>query len=296
MTTSNGKAMKVKTLAWFRDVIRDPKFVETHLQRSKPGLIIQNRVRPCSACFLEFKENGDFEFTNMNLGYPGEFLSSCKGVAVFSGPCIRFIYVANPIIMVVVQAPTLLCDCLGRGRPFTTYSAGFGYGIHVLKDVHLGKWELYHKVFLSPSDWGEKWLIVEFIACIDQELIFSKRFCDVPEKYHTYNLRTRRLRSLGSRVTQHEVVLNAAWDVSILVASENALPCYDREGYNKMLENAKPQNDPDDRHLSAFTYLRLSPVLMETHVLCEVRKICQKDTWYNITFSFLIYSIILRKS
>jgi len=31
------------------------------------------------------------------------------------------------------------------------------------------------------------------------------------------------------------------------------------------LENAKPRNDPDGRHLSAFTYLRLSPVLMESH-------------------------------
>lgn len=58
-------------------------------------------------------------------------------------------------------------------------------------------------------------------------------------------------------------MLNAAWDVSIPVASENALPCYDREGYNKILENAKHFNDPDGRHLSAFTYLRLSPDLME---------------------------------
>ncbi|KAI3873408.1 hypothetical protein MKW98_008060 [Papaver atlanticum] len=58
-------------------------------------------------------------------------------------------------------------------------------------------------------------------------------------------------------------VLNAAWDASIPVASENALVCYDREGYNKILENAKPLNDPDGRHLVAFTYLRLSSYLME---------------------------------
>lgn len=57
-------------------------------------------------------------------------------------------------------------------------------------------------------------------------------------------------------------VLNAAWDVCIPVASENALACYDRDGYNKILENAKPRNDPDGKHLSAFTYLRLSPELM----------------------------------
>ncbi|KAL6494028.1 Leucine-rich repeat receptor-like serine/threonine-protein kinase bam2 [Orobanche gracilis] len=64
-------------------------------------------------------------------------------------------------------------------------------------------------------------------------------------------------------------VLNAAWDVGIPVASENALPCYDREGYNKILENAKPFNDPDGRHLSAFTYLRLSPHLMEDRSFME---------------------------
>ncbi|KAF5954716.1 hypothetical protein HYC85_007572 [Camellia sinensis] len=71
-------------------------------------------------------------------------------------------------------------------------------------------------------------------------------------------------------------VLNAAWDVSIPVASENALPCYDREGYNKILENAKPLNDPDGRHLSAFTYLRLSPVLMENHNFMEFERFVKK--------------------
>lgn len=71
-------------------------------------------------------------------------------------------------------------------------------------------------------------------------------------------------------------VLNAAWDVNILVASENALPCYDREGYNKILENAKPLNDPDGRHLSAFTYLRLSPVLMESHNFKEFERFVKR--------------------
>lgn len=58
-------------------------------------------------------------------------------------------------------------------------------------------------------------------------------------------------------------VLNASWDVSTTVASENAFPCYDRDSYNKLLEKVKPLNDPDGRHMSSFTYLRLSPVLME---------------------------------
>ncbi|KAL5727470.1 beta-amylase [Ranunculus cassubicifolius] len=71
-------------------------------------------------------------------------------------------------------------------------------------------------------------------------------------------------------------VLNAAWDVCIPVASENALPCHDREGYNKILENAKPMNDPDGRHLSAFTYLRLSPILMETHNFMEFERFVKR--------------------
>ncbi|KAH7866264.1 hypothetical protein Vadar_017839 [Vaccinium darrowii] len=60
-------------------------------------------------------------------------------------------------------------------------------------------------------------------------------------------------------------VLNATWDVSVPVASENAFPCYDREGYDKIkiLDCAKPYNDPEGRHLSGFTYLRLSLTFME---------------------------------
>jgi len=38
--------------------------------------------------------------------------------------------------------------------------------------------------------------------------------------------------------------------------------CY-RDGFNKTLENAKPLNDPDGRHLQGFTYLRLGKVLFE---------------------------------
>lgn len=71
-------------------------------------------------------------------------------------------------------------------------------------------------------------------------------------------------------------MLNDAWDVNIPVASENALPCHDREGYNKILENAKPLNDPDGRHLSAFTYLRLSPCLMEKMHLLEFERFVKR--------------------
>ena len=88
-------------------------------------------------------------------------------------------------------------------------------------------------------------------------------------------------------------VLNAAWDVSIPVASENALPCYDREGYNKILENAKPLNDPDGRHLSTFTYLRLSPVLMENHNFMEFERFVKRMHGKNTPFFNLIMDFIL---
>ncbi|KAG0582771.1 hypothetical protein KC19_3G084900 [Ceratodon purpureus] len=59
------------------------------------------------------------------------------------------------------------------------------------------------------------------------------------------------------------LVFNSAWNAGVKVASENALSCYDRRGYNKILENSKPEADSTGRSLVAFTYLRLSPELME---------------------------------
>jgi hypothetical protein len=78
---------------------------------------------------------------------------------------------------------------------------------------------------------------------------------------------------LESNVSQ---VLNAAWDAGIQVASENALPCYDRDGFNKILENAKPLNDPDGRHLFGFTYLRLSKVLLERRNFFEFERFVKR--------------------
>lgn len=71
-------------------------------------------------------------------------------------------------------------------------------------------------------------------------------------------------------------MLNAAWDVSVPVANENSLPCHDRVGYNKILDNAKPDTDPDGRHISHFTYLRLSPHLMERHNFMEFERFVRR--------------------
>ncbi|KAH1234612.1 Beta-amylase 8 [Glycine max] len=59
-------------------------------------------------------------------------------------------------------------------------------------------------------------------------------------------------------------VLNSAWDRGLMAAGENALLCYDREGYKKLVEIAKPRNDPDRRHFSFFVYQQ--PSLLQTNV------------------------------
>ncbi|KAK4371917.1 hypothetical protein RND71_007301 [Anisodus tanguticus] len=71
-------------------------------------------------------------------------------------------------------------------------------------------------------------------------------------------------------------VLNAAWDVSLPVCSENALLCHDRGGYNCLLEKAKPLNDPDGKHIFAFTYLRLSPLLMDGQNYMEFERFVKR--------------------
>ncbi|KAH1080929.1 hypothetical protein J1N35_020690 [Gossypium stocksii] len=71
-------------------------------------------------------------------------------------------------------------------------------------------------------------------------------------------------------------VLNAAWEACITVVSENAFVCHDRVGYSKILENVKPVNDPDGRHFSSFTYLRLTPLLMERQNFMEFERFVKR--------------------
>ena len=71
-------------------------------------------------------------------------------------------------------------------------------------------------------------------------------------------------------------MLNATWDVCLPVSSENSLACHDRISYNKILDNAKPLTDPDGRHLSSFTYLRLSPLLMERDNFMEFERFVKR--------------------
>ncbi|XP_022036046.1 beta-amylase 2, chloroplastic isoform X4 [Helianthus annuus] len=74
-------------------------------------------------------------------------------------------------------------------------------------------------------------------------------------------------------------VLNAAWDANIPVASENALPCYElngSNGYNKLLEHAKPRNFPVPRHISAFNYVGFNQALLEQVNFREFRRFVKR--------------------
>ncbi|OVA18379.1 Glycoside hydrolase [Macleaya cordata] len=65
-------------------------------------------------------------------------------------------------------------------------------------------------------------------------------------------------------------VLNSAWDRGLPVAGQNSLPCYDKEGYLRILETAKPRNDPDRHHLSFFVYQQSSPLMQRELCFSEL--------------------------
>lgn len=65
-------------------------------------------------------------------------------------------------------------------------------------------------------------------------------------------------------------VLNSAWDRGLTIAGVNALSCYDREGHMRVVEMAKPRNDPDHRHFSFFVYQQPSPLVQGTICFSEL--------------------------
>ncbi|CAK9143700.1 unnamed protein product [Ilex paraguariensis] len=65
-------------------------------------------------------------------------------------------------------------------------------------------------------------------------------------------------------------VLNSSWDRGLAVAGHNSVPIYDREGFMRIAETAKPRNDPDRRHFSFFTFQRPSPLVRRTICFSEL--------------------------
>ncbi|CAK9324440.1 unnamed protein product [Citrullus colocynthis] len=56
-------------------------------------------------------------------------------------------------------------------------------------------------------------------------------------------------------------ILNSAWDRGLTVAGENSLSCYDRDGYMRIIDMAKPRSDPDHHHFSFFAYRQPSALI-----------------------------------
>ncbi|MFS7934773.1 putative beta-amylase [Helianthus anomalus] len=71
-------------------------------------------------------------------------------------------------------------------------------------------------------------------------------------------------------------VEEAGWVSGIAVSAQNAFPCYDRQGYGKILEVAKPINDPFDRCIYSFTYRGLDQTLFVQHNLREFELFVKK--------------------
>ncbi|KAF3449207.1 hypothetical protein FNV43_RR09935 [Rhamnella rubrinervis] len=65
-------------------------------------------------------------------------------------------------------------------------------------------------------------------------------------------------------------VLNSAWDRGLTVAGENALSCYDREGYMRVVQMAKPRNDPDHHQFFFFVYQQPSSLVQGTICFSEL--------------------------
>lgn len=84
-------------------------------------------------------------------------------------------------------------------------------------------------------------------------------------------------------------VLNAAWDAGADVACENALTCYHKSGYDQILSSAKPEGIRG-KHLVAFTYLRLTPELLEEKNLREFTDFVSRLHGMFLSFSIISFS------
>ncbi|XP_071692805.1 beta-amylase 8 [Rutidosis leptorrhynchoides] len=65
-------------------------------------------------------------------------------------------------------------------------------------------------------------------------------------------------------------VLNSAWDVGLTVAGQNASPCYDKEVFMRLVETAKPSDDPDHHHFAYFTFQPPIPLVERTIFFSEL--------------------------
>lgn len=62
-------------------------------------------------------------------------------------------------------------------------------------------------------------------------------------------------------------VLNSAWDQGLTVAGQNGIPVFEREGFMRLVETAKPRNDPDQHQFSFFVFQQPYDLVQRTTML-----------------------------
>ncbi|KAI7726963.1 hypothetical protein M8C21_011388, partial [Ambrosia artemisiifolia] len=67
-------------------------------------------------------------------------------------------------------------------------------------------------------------------------------------------------------------VLNSAWDTGLTLAGQNALIYYDKEVFMRLVETAKPINDPDHHHFAFFTFQPPLPLVENTSCFSELER------------------------
>lgn len=65
-------------------------------------------------------------------------------------------------------------------------------------------------------------------------------------------------------------VLNSGWDRGLSVAGQNAQPCYNREGFMRLVETTKPRDHPDRHHFSFLVFQQPSPLIQRTICFSEL--------------------------
>ncbi|KAI7732724.1 hypothetical protein M8C21_001902 [Ambrosia artemisiifolia] len=67
-------------------------------------------------------------------------------------------------------------------------------------------------------------------------------------------------------------VLNSGWDTGLTLAGQNALIYYDKEVFMRLVETAKPINDPDHHHFAFFTFQPPLPLVENTSCFSELER------------------------
>lgn len=97
------------------------------------------------------------------------------------------------------------------------------------------------EAFADPE--GLTWQVVEMFQA-------SLSACDMSHAF----LPSANFSTHKKKLQLHTQVINAAWDQGLPLCIESALPRHNGETYSRILDTAKPRDDPDRHHAAFFAY------------------------------------------